>query len=137
VATADVQELLEGIYGSFGSGDASAWIDHLGDEVVGIGTDPDEWWDSPEVVARVAAEQVRIMSEAGITVTGGDARVSEDGNVVWVADRPVIHGGGGSHTAARLTLVAVRHGGHLRIAQFHLSVGATNEDVVGRELPIA
>jgi ketosteroid isomerase-like protein len=132
----EFRDLLRGLYDSFGSGDPSAWTDHLAPDVLGIGSDPGEWWEGRDVVSAIGAKQVKEMSDAGISVTGGDARIVEHGDVLWAADRPVLRLVDGSEVPMRFTVVAEHHEGTLRLTQFHLSVGAANEEVVGQDLPM-
>jgi hypothetical protein len=133
----EFRDLLRGLYDSFSSGDPSAWTDHLAPNVLGIGTDPGEWWEGRDLVSAVGAKQVKEMSGAGISVTGGDPRIVERGNVLWAADRPLLRLGDGNEVPLRFTVVAEYDEGALRLTQFHLSVGAANEEVVGQDLPMS
>lgn len=131
----DVRMLLERLYDSFGSGDPSVWTDTLGDDVVGIGTDPDEWWEGRDIIVKVGSAQVEQMSAAGMSVQPGTARVFDSGDVVWAVDQPTLHLRDGATVPMRFTLVATRHGGALQIRHFHMSTGTTNEESLGEELP--
>jgi ketosteroid isomerase-like protein len=135
MATADeMRALLHRLYDSFASGDSSVWTDHLADDVIGIGSDPDEWWEGRSLFGPVVAAQVREMSEAGVQLRPGDPRIFEHGDVVWSVDRPVLHLGDGTEIPMRVTVIAVHEDGLLRIKHSHYSVGATNEDVFRQEL---
>lgn len=131
----DIQALLTRLYGSFDTGDARAWTDALADDVVGVGTDPDEWWEGSGVVAKIVTAQLEQMMAAGIRMTSGRPVFRGEGKVHWALDRPRISLGDGNSTEARLTLIATERGGRLEIDHFHLSVGAPNEEVVGQDLP--
>lgn len=134
-ATDETKALLRRVYESFNTGDPSVWTDSLSKDVVGIGSDPDEWWEGSDVVARVGEQQTKQMSEAGIRVAGGSAQIFSDGNVTWAVDNPVISLHDGTSTSARFTLVATRDEDELKIRHFHLSFGVANVEVIGEELP--
>jgi hypothetical protein len=87
-ASDELRELLDRIYDSFNSGDASVRRDDVSEDVIGIGSDPDEWWEGRETVIRVAQAQVEAMSAAGVRVSGGEPFIAAEGGVVWAAVRP-------------------------------------------------
>ena len=122
--------LLDNIYASFASGDASAYLSDLAEDVVCIGTDEAEWLVGRDATARMLEVQLGEMSAAGIRVTGGDPEIGERGDVIWAADRPTIHLPDGSGTAVRATFIATRDGDRLTVRQMHLSAPASNEEVV-------
>lgn len=134
-ATDEVRELVLAFYESFNQGDASAWDHSLADDVVGIGSDPDEWWEGPTVVVKVGTSQVRQMHAAGISIATAGPKVFAEGDVAWAVDQPTVTLKDGTSVPMRFTLIASRAGGKLQIRHFHLSAGATNEDVLGEELP--
>jgi len=51
-------------------------------------------------------------------LTGGDAIVTEKGDLVWAADRPALHLPDGKSSALRATVVASRVEGSLVIELF-------------------
>lgn len=126
--------LLDGIYASFASGDAAAYLAAIADDIVGIGTDEAEWWVGRAAVGPVMEAQLREMSSAGISVHPGVPVIAEHGDVVWAADRPTLTLGDGTSLELRMTLVATREDAGLRIRQMHLSMPAPNEEVVQMEL---
>jgi ketosteroid isomerase-like protein len=128
--TEDMTTLLDSIYASMSSGDASAYLASLGEDVVTIGTDEAEWWVGRDALTPVMEAQLKEMSEAGITFTSGEPVVSEAGDVAWLADRPTIHLPDGSSQQLRATFVASREGDRLVVRQMHLSAPASNEEVV-------
>ena len=135
--TSDMEMLLARLYDSFTTGDPSAWTDNLAQEAVGIGTDPEEWWDGRDVVTKVVTAQLEQMHSAGIRIERGSPLYFENGEVVWAVDQPTISTADGSSTPARLTIIASRKGDALEIEHFHVSVGARNVDVIGEDLPTA
>jgi ketosteroid isomerase-like protein len=130
-----LRTLLPALYASFGSGDATAWTAHLADDVVVIGTDPDEWWEGQDLVARMAATQLQEMSAAGVQMTAGTPRIVGHGDVAWAVDSPTLQLPDGTATPLRVTLIATLDpDGALRIRHGHYSVGAVNEEVFGQQL---
>ena len=129
--------LLARLYDSFATGDPSAWTDNLAEDAVGVGTDPEEWWDGREMLAKVVTAQLEQMHAAGIRVERGSPLYFEKAEVVWVLDQPTISTPDGTSTPARLTLIATHKGDGLEINHFHVSVGAPNVEVIGEDLPTA
>jgi ketosteroid isomerase-like protein len=132
----DIASLLTDLYASFGSGDISAWEDHLADDAVCIGTDEAEWVQGKDAILTLMRTQVGEMSAVGISVTGGDAVTSEHGDMVAVSDRPTIHLPDGSSQTLRATLAGRLVDGEVLIHQMHLSAPALNADVVQTELTL-
>ena len=135
MATADdMRALVDQLYQSFASGDPTVWTSRAADDVIGIGTDPDEWWEGRSAIAAIVTAQLKETSEAGMRLVAGDPRIFEHGDVVWSVDRPVLHLGDGTETQMRVTLIAVVEEGTLRLKHFHYSVGSENEEVFQQEL---
>jgi uncharacterized protein (TIGR02246 family) len=132
--TNDIRALLESLYASFASGDASAYLDDLADDVVIVGTDESEFWQGREEVTPVLQAQLSEMSAAGIRVTAGEVLTGESGGAAWAADRPTLHLPDGSSQTLRATLVATREGDALVVQQMHLSAPAPNAEVLQMEL---
>ena len=133
-AADQLRALLDDLYAAFSSGDPTAWTAHLADDVIGIGSDPDEWWEGRSVFAQVVTAQMQEISSAGGRLTAGVPRIMEHGGVVWAVDAPVLRLGDETETSMRVTLVAVSDAGTLRIRHCHFSVGAANEQVFRQEL---
>jgi len=133
-AADDMRALVDQLYGTFASGDPTVWTSQTTDDVMGIGSDPEEWWEGQSVVASIVSAQVREMSQAGARLVADDPRIFEHGDVVWSVDRPVLHLRDGAEVPMRVTLIAVVEEGTLRLKHFHYSVGAVNEEVFRQEL---
>jgi SnoaL-like domain len=103
-------------------------------DVLGIGTDADEWWEGRSVIAKVVTTQVQEMSRAGVRLIAGQPHIVACGDVVWSVDRPVLHLGDGTETPLRVTAIAVSVGGSLHLTHFHYSVGSVNAEVFQQEL---
>ena len=130
----DLEDLTRRFYQALAQGDAVA-IEQLvsqQDSVLNIGTDPAEWWDS--FASFRHALQCQTQELAGVQVSPGDLRAYCEGTVGWAADRPTFRFPGGLEIPLRVTTVFHREDGAWKIVQSHASVGARNEDVVGRPL---
>ena len=133
--TDEMRELLNRLYYAFSTGNAAAWTTDLAEDVLVIGSDPDEWWEGRSVVVKVGEAQVEQMADANVQFSRGTPHIFEQGDVVWAVDRPTISSPDGTATQARLSVVASRQAGQLQIRHLHLSVGVPNEEQIGLELP--
>jgi hypothetical protein len=132
----DISSLLTDLYASFGSGKTSDWEDHIADDAVCIGTDEHEWVEGKDAILSLLQAQLAEMSAAGISVTGGRAVTSEQGDMVVISDRPTIHLPDGSSQTLRATLAGRRVDGEVFIHQMHMSAPAPNTEVVQTELTL-
>jgi len=130
----DMRALMYQLYDTFASGDPSVWTSRTADDAIGIGSDPNEWWEGRSAITSIVAAQVRETSEAGMRLVADDPRIHEHGDVVWSVDRPVLHLGDGAEIPMRVTLIAVVEERTLRLKHFHYSVGAVNEEVFQQAL---
>lgn len=129
--TAEIKDLMVRFYEAMSQGNFVA-LDRLlshRDGLLWIGTDPYEWWETPEAAFQAWREQ---MAEASgpLSITGSNATAYENGEVAWVADRPVFHLPGGRSFPFRLTAVWVREPEGWRLVQVHTSMGVANESVL-------
>jgi hypothetical protein len=123
-----VESFIEEMYASMRDGDGKGCADMLDDEVtIFIGTDGDEWWDTP--AASKAAFQEQLESTGGFDISAGGPVGYADGDIGWGADQPTMRIGDQS-VPMRMTAVMRRVDGNWRIVQGHLSVAANiNQDL--------
>jgi ketosteroid isomerase-like protein len=126
--------LMQGMYEAMRNGNVNAFEDAAVDDVLVIGTDPDEWWAGRDTVVTAFRGQTEAMG-GGFPVQAGDPVAYSQGDVGWIADRPTMTGPDGSSMPFRLTVVTVREDGNWKVAHMHFSAGVPNEDIVGQELP--
>jgi hypothetical protein len=123
----NARKTLDAFVSAFNDGDADAVLALFASsgDVLGIGTDPKEWWLGRATLDPVLVAQLREMGGAQFHVeeTAGSDR--------WLACRCSIGLPGGPGFPARLTMVYSAD--HL-IEHFHLSIGVANEEVVGQTL---
>jgi len=128
--------LMNAMYEGMRSGDVSGFEAAALDEVLVIGTDPQEWWSGRANVVAAFRAQTEAMG-GGFPVQAGDPVAFSHGDVGWIADQPTMTGPDGSTALFRLTAVTVRSGGEWKLAQMHFSIGVPNEQVFGQELPMS
>jgi len=130
-----VEDVIRQMWASISKGDAQAVADLIApvDEVLWIGTDPEEWWSGADKAKGVIGEQLQ--ATGGFDIVGTDPTAFVDGDVAWVADRPAIRLPDGTETPVRATGVLRRIEGRWQIVQFHASVGVANEELLDTELP--
>jgi ketosteroid isomerase-like protein len=92
-----------------------------------IGTDPNEWWTTEQLIAGIEAA----MSVAGSEIRAVQAEVSIHvlGDVAWAEGVGKFLNGVGGERATRVTGVFVREGGEWRATQIHASIGVPNEAI--------
>jgi hypothetical protein len=132
--SSELRNLMIRYWEAFAMGDVSFVEAHLStdSDILGIGTDPGEWYEGADV-HRVFAEQLETVG--GVVITPGDIRAYEEGAVGWIADRPTFSFTGGITFTARFTAVAHRENGDRKLVQAHTSVGVPNDQLVGQMLP--
>jgi len=87
----------------------------LVEDVLVLGTDPDEWWDGLPALTQAMKAQYAQLEQASAEHEG-DRRVREHGDVAWFAEHVVV-GFGDSTYRMRMSGVAVRQDGEWRFAQ--------------------
>ncbi len=136
-ATPELGKVMQGFYESLKSGDVgfvdSLLCHHAG--VIGIGTDPDEWWVGHATLHDNLKTQMAEMG-GSITIVGSDPIAYAEGTVGWVADRPRLRMDDGTESPVRFTAVFHKEHDRWKLVEFHGSVGVPNEEVIGKELTV-
>lgn len=127
----EIAELMARFYDAASRGD-TGFLEGLvsRERLLWIGTDPEEWWEDAKAVFKAWQEQ-----GGGVVVKGGDAKVFQQGDVAWVADRPICQLPDGRRFSFRITVVFSREPAGWRIAHVHSSYGIPNEEVAERVEP--
>ena len=124
----DIQEQMDRFYDALSRADFES-VDRLVSRRAGmqwIGTDPSEWWEDFEAVAKAWRTQAAAMG-GPTRITGGNATAYQNGNVAWVSDRPTFNLSDGRTLPFRFTVVWLREPAGWRIVQAHASFGIANE----------
>lgn len=124
----EVESFIGEMYAKMRDGDGQGCAELLDDEVtIFIGTDADEWWDTP--ATSKAAFQEQLDSTGGFDIAAGGPIGYAEGAIGWAADQPMMTIGDQS-VPMRMTAVLHRVDGDWRIVQGHLSVAANiNQDL--------
>lgn len=102
------------------------------DSVLAIGTDPAEWWAGYATITRVFKAQLK---EAGeFEILADTPQAYSDGSIGWVADQPTLKLPDGTKMPVRLTAVFQKEQNDWKIVQWHVSIGISNEDLIGETL---
>ena len=134
--SADVREVFLRYYQAIQTADVGLLATLLSHEegVLGIGTDPAEWWSGYATLERIITAQMREMRDAGVTFQPGDAQCYSEGSVGWCADQGRIRLPDGPEVPARITAVFHQEGGDWKMVQFHTSIGVPNAEAIGTDL---
>lgn len=130
----ELVQLTHAMYDAMAKGDVDAFEAAAVDDVLVIGTDPQEWWTGRDAAAAAFRGQTEAMG-GGFPVRAGNPVAYLQGDVGWVADRPSMTMPDGSTAEFRLTFVTVRTDGDWKVAQMHFSAGVPNEEAFGQDLP--
>lgn len=126
----EVESFIGDMYALMRDGNGKGCAELLDDEVtIFIGTDAEEWWDTPAMSK--AAFQEQLESTGGFDITAGVPIGHVEGAIGWAADQPTMTIGD-QRVPMRMTAVLRRVDGNWRIVQGHMSVAASiNQDLFG------
>jgi len=125
----EVKHAVDRLVEAFNRGQPEA-VDSLvasTDAVLGIGSDPDEWWAGRDRLLAVQKAQVQEMGGAHWELsqaTGGER---------WMAAKCTVTTPDGTRVPGRLTVVCTKDG---KIEHYHFSIGVPNEDAIRQKLTI-
>ena len=133
----EIRGFLSSLIGTFGTarmGPAIAEAVAAEPGVLMVGTDPAEWWDDPDDLRRAMQAQSKELEGAAATVRHAEGWVQ--GEVGWGAVQADVAFPDGSAAMMRITATLARRPGGWKIVQCLASVGAANEQVIGKELTV-
>lgn len=128
MATAsDVADTVSKLIDAFNSRDIGAVDALIADSgrVIGIGSDPNEWWVGRERLVSVMKSQLEEMGGARWKLHDS---VSSDG---WMAAKAELRMPDGSSVPGRITVACTPDG---KVEHFHFSIGVANEAAIGMNL---
>jgi ketosteroid isomerase-like protein len=96
-------------------------------DAVHIGTDPEEWETSNQVVDAVAAAG----GGDDIQALADNMDIHVQGDVAWAEGRGRFTRADGGERAVRMTCVLIRESGQWKVVQSHASIGVPNADTFG------
>jgi hypothetical protein len=128
-SSAEVRAAVLRLYESMATGDVGA-IERLFSRqggVLGIGSDPAEWWVGHNAITRAFAAQ---LGETGTrNIEPGDLIAFSEGTVGWAADRRTIRLPNGKELVVRETTVWHQEEGEWKLVQFHASLAVPNSEL--------
>ena len=102
------------------------------DGVLAIGTDPAEWWAGYAAITKVFKAQLK--ETGGFQILADTPQAYSAGSIGWVAGQPTLRLPDGTEMPFRLTAVFQKEQDDWKIVQWHVSIGISNEDVIGETL---
>ena len=133
----EVRDILSSLIKTFGTeqmGSAFTEAISLEPGALVVGTDPSEWWDSPDALSRALKAQSEELRGAVAKVTQAEGWVEE--GIGWGAVRLDVAFPGAPTAKMRFTATLARRRERWKIVQGHASVGAANQEVIGKELTV-
>ncbi len=129
----ELEDLTRHITEAVGEGDVVFLEQHTARQspLICLGTAPGDWWTDVESLTQV----VRAQQEAGVGVSAGEPIAYQEGEVGWAVDRGLRFRVGDEEIPFRVSAVYHREDGEWRMVHFHCSVGVSDEDVMGTEVP--
>ena len=131
----EIAQVLEAFADAWSNGDGPGLDRLLSKRAIRvIGSDPEEYWGpDPGEVAKKVGEQVAAMDgQIKFTLSAPDC--DQEGDVGWVADKITVRLPDGTEVPFRFTGV-LRNEDGWKFVQVHLSLGVSNEEAIGEELP--
>ena len=133
----ELETLTHRFYNAIASGDVGVVrkLTSRREGMLGIGTDPNEWFEGAEpIVGHIKAQSDEMGGQ--LAIVHGDPHGYQEGSAGWVSDRAAAWRlGDGTEVPFRFTAVFHKEDGDWKMVQFHRSIGVLNESVVGKALP--
>jgi hypothetical protein len=127
--------IIAGWFDAASRGDAS-WVDRHVSRRAGVrlvGTDPNEWLDAGRVAEFLKGEAQAM--GGSVRISPGEPEAFCEGTVGWGVTRPTLTLPDGREVCPRWSAVFHQEDGEWKIVQLHASVGVSNEELLGMELP--
>jgi ketosteroid isomerase-like protein len=136
VQSSELRDVMLSFYDALGKGDLSYFDRHFSTsgDVRAIGTDPAEWWRGGAAVAEIWRGQIEALG-GSMNIAPGDVEAFTEGSVGWVADQATFSLDDGSKLPIRFTAVFHQEDGDWKLVQSHGSIGVSNEESIGEDLP--
>jgi hypothetical protein len=134
--SSDVEQALRALTAAMTAGDGAGVEKLLSTQSMRmVGSDPAEYWgpEAGEVKAKLLAQVEAFGGQLAFEV--GSPEGYAEGDVGWVADQLTLRMPDGNAMPLRFTGVVHREDGDWRFVQGHLSIGVSNEEAIGEELP--
>jgi hypothetical protein len=129
----ELREAYVALFRAIEAGDGDRVSAMIADEpgFLFIGTDPDEWWRSPQDVGRTVVTQKKAAPD--MTFRSGTITAYREGEIGLVADNPAFVTGDGTEQPFRVTCAFRRDAEGWKLVQAHTSIAVPNAEVAGFE----
>jgi ketosteroid isomerase-like protein len=128
-ADSEIRKVLEQVLDAMNAGDRDRLRSFLAQrpDALHIGTDPDEWMTSEEMVATLGNVETLSVKAVldDITVDG------ETNDVAWAVGHAHFESGSIRSQPVRITAVLVRDGNRWTVVHSHASIGVPNSELFG------
>ena len=130
----ELRDLSVRMLEAYASGDISVFENLISqkDEVIVIGSDPNEWWTGHNTIISVFKSQMKETS--GVTIVDVDTKAYSEGTVGWFARQVIMKMPEGLEIPFRITGVFLQEEGSWKALQWHASIGISNEEAMGQKL---
>ncbi|MBW8010987.1 MAG: nuclear transport factor 2 family protein [Chloroflexi bacterium] len=131
--SAELSDIVLRVLEGYVSGDISTSenITSQKDEVLLIGSDPNEWWEGYNKIISTLKSQSGELS--GATLSEVDTKAYVEGTTGWFNNRTTMKMPDDLEIPFRVTGVFHQEDGDWKIIQWHASVGVANEEAMGQE----
>jgi ketosteroid isomerase-like protein len=126
-ADSEIRMALEQAFDAINAGDRGRLRSFLAPDAIHIGTDPDEWMTSEEMVATLGGVETLSVKAVLDDITAH----GEMSDVAWAVGHAHFESGSRRSRPVRMTAVLVRDGNHWTIAHSHYSIGVPNAELLG------
>ena len=123
----EIRMALEQAFDAINAGDRDRLRSFLAPDAIHIGTDPDEWMTSEEMVATLGGVETLSVKAVLDDVTAH----GETSDVAWAVGHAHFESGSRRSRPVRMTAVLVRDGNRWRVAHSHYSIGVPNAELLG------
>ena len=129
----ELRGLMLAFYRDWSMGDTSG-IDLFSDsdDMTLVGSDPVEWYRGGPGIKAMFTQQFEELGT--FDIAAGDLWAFAHGDAGWVVDNPVFTFAEGLVIRPRCTAICVREAFEWKIVHWHVSVGASNEETLGKSL---
>jgi ketosteroid isomerase-like protein len=125
----EIRDIISAWFGAVAAGEPS-WVDrHLSEQVLVVGTDPNEWL-SFEQASTLLKSEAQEFGAMQVKVSIGRAEGFHEGTVGWGIVHPTITFPNGKSFSPRWSAVFHQEDGQWKAVQIHASLGVPNEELM-------
>lgn len=128
-ASPEIRDIITAWFSAVAAGEP-AWVDrYLSQQVLLVGTDPNEWSDFQQASTMLKGE-AQGLGAMQLKVSIGRAEGFQEGSVGWGIAHPTITFPNGKSFSPRWSAVFHQEDGQWKAVQIHASLGVPNDDLM-------